>query len=169
MKIRIVLSILFTSLILLSCSRDEPAITQAPVPPPAAESKVVMNEIYSRGTVDNLDWIELYNSGTTPVDIGGYKIYDSGGNTNPEKKMVIAAGTSIPAKGFFVIVTDIDKSLNGFGLSSSGEEVWLEDKTGKVIDNLVFPSMETNQSYSRIPDGGTWAITNTITRGASNK
>ena len=44
--------------------------------------------------------------------------------TKPKKE--IPSGTIIPAGGFFVIVVD-DTLDSGFGLSSSGETVWLED------------------------------------------
>lgn len=167
MKIKIALVFMAASLALMSCSREEPVITETVVQP----TIIKMNEIYSRGLPDNPDWIEIYNAGTTTVDIGGYKIYDSGGQAGTKPKLEIPAGTSLPAKGFFVIVTDIASSVNpaGFGLSSGGEEVWLEDKSGTIIDNVAFTAMETTQSYSRIPDGGNWGLTNTITRGATNK
>ena len=39
---------------------------------------IKMNEIFARGVSGNLDWIEIYNSSSTPINIGSYKIYDSG-------------------------------------------------------------------------------------------
>ena len=136
----------------------------------AQSSSVLMNEIYSRGTVAAPDWIEIYNGTSVSVDISGYKIYDSGGQAGTKPKMEIASGTVIPAKGFYVIVTDILLTINpaGFGLSSGGETVWLENAGGSLIDTVKFSAMEATQSYSRIPDGGEWQLVNTITRGASN-
>lgn len=167
MKIKTLLIFLIISLAFISCSRDEPAITQIEVKP----TIIKMNEIYSRGTTTDPDWIEIYNESEIEVDISGYKIYDSGGQTGVKPKLEIPAGTKIKSKGFYVIVTDIPTTTNpaGFGLSSAGEEVWLEDKNGSVIDNVTFLAMDVTQSYSRIPDGGAWALTNTITKGASNK
>lgn len=135
-------------------------------PPPAAPVK--MNEIYSRGTVENPDWIEIYNPSTTQVDISGFKVYDSGGNAGSKPKKEFPAGTVIPAGGFFAIVVD-DGELSGFGLSSGGEKVWFENAGGVVIDSIVFPAMEETQSYGRLPDGSdNWQLLNTITKGASN-
>ncbi|MDP2303190.1 MAG: lamin tail domain-containing protein [Ignavibacteria bacterium] len=131
-------------------------------------SHVKMNEIYSRGTTDAPDWIEIHNSAIFNMDLSGYKIYDSGGNAGTKPKKEFPSGATIPANGFYVIVTD-DADASGFGLSSAGEEVWFEDPTGVVVDNVVFTAMETTQSYSRIPDGsGDWQLVNTITRGESN-
>lgn len=128
---------------------------------------LLMNEIYSRGTTTDPDWIELYNSSNAAFDIGKCKIYDSGGKTGTKPKKEFARGTVIPAKGFFVIVTD-GANPSDFGLSSGGEAVWLEDSTSAVIDTVAFTSMETTQSFGRIPDAGVWKLLNTITRGVTN-
>ncbi len=129
---------------------------------------IVMNEIYSRGTVEDPDWIEIYNNSDVQADISGYKIYDSGGQTGAKPKKNIPAGTVIEAHGFFVLVVD-DADESGFGLSGSGEEVWLENTSGNIIDNVIFPVLEETQSYGRIPDGsGSWVILDQITKGAIN-
>jgi hypothetical protein len=138
-----------------------------------ANSIIVMNEIYSNGksaSHPELDWIELYNSSSASVNIGGYKIYDSGGQGGTKPKMTIAAGVSIAAKGFYVVTTDISTTTDpsGFGLSSGGEEVWLEDATGTLIDDITFPALTETQSYGRIPDGGALKIATTVTSGVTN-
>ena len=130
-------------------------------------SDVVMNEIYSRGTTADPDWIELYNSSASAIDISGYKIYDSGGQSGTKPKKEFPTGTIIPSNEFLVIVTD-DTSASGFGLSSSGEKVWFENTTGLIADSVTFPALTVAQSYGRIPDGGNWQTLDTITRGISN-
>ncbi|MBE0661495.1 MAG: lamin tail domain-containing protein [Bacteroidales bacterium] len=136
-------------------------------PPPPAP--VLMNEIYSRGTTDDPDWIEIYNPTNNPVDISGYKIYDSGGNAGTKPKKEFPAGTSIPAGGFVVIATEGTGDASDFGLSSGGETVWLENIEGSAIDSIAFPAMDVTQSFGRMPDGTeNWQLLNTITRGAPN-
>jgi len=132
-----------------------------------AQTSVMMNEIYSRGVTGDPDWIELFNNSATPADIGGYKIYDNGGQAGTKPKKEIPAGTTIPAWGVLVIVTD-DGAADGFGLSSGGEEVWLEDNTGKIIDDVTFASMQTTETYKRYPDGGAWKLSAGLTRGYIN-
>jgi hypothetical protein len=129
---------------------------------------IVMNEIYSRGNAADPDWIEIYNASDAEVDISGYSVYDGGGQSGTKPKLAIPEGTLIPAKGFFVMVVDEDSEA-GFGLSSGGEEVWMENTKGNIIDNVAFPAFEPNQSYGRNPDGSsTWEILNTITKGGPN-
>ena len=129
---------------------------------------VKMNEVFSRGTETDPDWIELYNTLNDTLDISGYKIYDNGGQSGSKAKMAFPAGTSIMPNGFIVIVTDNKTDPANFGLSSGGEKVWLEDSAGVVIDSVQFGALQAAESYSRIPNGGVWQVVSTITRGASN-
>jgi hypothetical protein len=136
---------------------------------PNSTLPVVMNEIFSRGVAPDLDWIELYNPNNLPVNIGGYKIYDAGGQTGVKPKKEIPAGTILPANGFYVVTVDTSDA-SGFGLSSAGETAWLENANGNLIDMIAFPAMPVaTTSYGRNPNGSTtWAILNTITKGSSN-
>jgi hypothetical protein len=130
---------------------------------------VVLNEIYSRGTTAAPDWIEIYNKLSTNTDISGFSIYDSGGKTGSKPKKVLPAGSVLPANGFLAIPTEGSGDASDFGLSSSGETVWLEDGGGTVIDSVAFPALTESQSYSRVPDSApNWILAGTITRGASN-
>lgn len=133
---------------------------------------IVMNEIYSRGTNGDPDWVEIFNDSDVEVNLTGYLIYDSGGQSGAKPKLTFPEGSVIAPHGYLVIVTDTDTVTvegSGFGLSSGGEEIWLENANGNLIDNVAFPAMEVTQSYGRNPDGTTtWEILNEITRGAAN-
>ena len=147
------------------CVKDEVYVDDSAT----AESPIVMNEVYSRGVPENPDWVEVYNTSNEAVDISGYKIYDGGGQSGAKPKMEFPAGTIVPAKGFYVIVVDTEDPA-GFGLSSGGDILWLENATDEIIDNVEIPAMpiETT-SYGRMPDGSdNWQILETITRGAAN-
>src|SRR4051812_32735308 len=60
---------------------------------------IVINEVESNGCVPG-DWVELYNAGSTTVDVSGWKLLD---NDNAHVPYVIPAGTSIVAGGFLVL------------------------------------------------------------------
>jgi hypothetical protein len=64
---------------------------------PFSDSKVYVNEVNSDGK-----WIELYNSGNTEVNVGGYTVtrYNNDGAIGDA---IIPAGTTIASKGFLVI------------------------------------------------------------------
>jgi len=143
-------------------TRGEPNSTAAP------QAIVKINELYSKGTTENPDWIEIYNTSDFEANIGGFKLYDSDGQLGTKPKKEIPAGTVIPAKSWLVIVVD-DAEASGFGLSSTGEEVWFENATGMIIDNVTFPALEVGQSYGRYPDGdANMQVLYVITGGAAN-
>lgn len=129
---------------------------------PVTDEGLVINEIYASGE----DWIELYNTLETSVNIGGYFIYD-----NEATKYQIPSGTSIPAKGFVVLLcNDLGTGLNtNFKLTSGGETVFLENSSGTLIDRVEFPAISAGQSYGRYPDGSSnLAISGTPTQGVTN-
>lgn len=121
-----------------------------------------VNEIYASGE----DWVELYNSLDISKDISGYLIYD-----NQSNKYTLPSGTSIPAKGFLVLLcNDLGTGLNtNFKLTSSGETVFLENASGVLIDRVEFPELSAGQSYGRYPDGSdNLAISGATTKGVTN-
>jgi hypothetical protein len=146
-------------------------VKKSPTTRGATNSQIVMNEIYSRGVTGNLDWIEVYNAADGAIDISGYKIYDVGGYGGTKTKKPFPAGTTLPSHGFYVIVTDTNSTglTDGFGLSSTGEAVWLENASGLVLDTVYFPALGVDTSYARKPDGSpSWVKLTPVTRGATN-
>ncbi|MDR1198603.1 MAG: lamin tail domain-containing protein [Prevotellaceae bacterium] len=146
----------------VSCLKDQP-----PVLPETGDSPIKINEAYSRGepgTVYEFDWVELYNNSDEAVDVSGYVLYDKIDKTD---KVVIPTSTIIAARAFlFVEVVDADG--NGFGLSSGGDMVFLDDAAGLLIDQIEFGALTPDQSYARNPDGSDIFKIQTPTPNASN-
>lgn len=101
------------------------------------ESGVVINEIAWMGTVaDSSDeWIELYNSGSSEVNLDGWKIKD--------KTTEIELSGTIPAEGYYLIedneeatsvIADLLKST--LSLSNDGEQLILIDEDEEIIDTV---------------------------------
>ena len=101
----------------------------------AANGVIVINEILTHSNGYPNDWIELYNTTGSTVDIGGWFLSDDRGDL---KKYQIAAGQSIPPGGYKVFTQDDNFGasasdpgrLIGFGLSELGEEVYLSSGSG---------------------------------------
>lgn len=156
MKVLVCLVLTSGCLLFSSCDPKEDVVV------PIEEEGLFINEIYASGE----DWIELYNSLEISKDIGGYFIYD-----NAATKYKLPTGTTIPAKGFLVLVcNDLGTGLNtNFKLSSSGETVFLENAAGTLIDRIEFPPLDNGQSYGRYGDGTTnLYISGNTTKGTSN-
>jgi len=105
------------------------------------------------------DWVEIFNSGDTAVDLSGWGLSD-----NPEKprKWQFPAGTTIRPGEYRVILCDKDTEKNGttelhasFTISREGGEViTLTDAAGAVHDRITLPEMKTDISFGRNPEDG---------------
>jgi len=108
------------------------------------------------------DYIELYNTTDTAVNIAGWYITDTPVNrmltqipmTNTEK-------TTIAAHERLILWADNEPQEGllhlGFKLGKEGETLILSrmnayDKVS-VVDSVTYPLMLTDKSYSRVPDG----------------
>lgn len=100
------------------------------------------------------DWIELYNNGSSDIDLSGYFLSDK--TDNPEK-WSFPDGTTIPGNGYLIIWADEDGSQDGlhanFKLSASGEDILLSDPDVVLLDMITFGEQKTDISFARNPNG----------------
>ena len=124
-------------------------------------SEVVINELMSSNKLGYADpsgeyddWVELYNNGSTTLDLSGYYLTD---NAAEFLQWEFPAGTTIDPGGYLIVWCDGDDSQSGlhanFKLSSQGETVMLIDRNGNIADEVTFDFYFSNYSYSRIPNG----------------
>ncbi|MCI0746445.1 MAG: lamin tail domain-containing protein [Verrucomicrobia subdivision 3 bacterium] len=104
------------------------------------------------------DWIELYNAGGAPVDIGGWSLSDDG----DPRKFIFPANTTIPAGDYLVVwcdsVTNTTPGLHtGFALGRNGETISLYNTLTSRIDAVTFGLQLPDYSIGRI--GGDWLLT----------
>jgi len=132
---------------------------------------VASNNLISDSFGGKDDYIELYNTGTEDVNIAGWYLTDT--PTNRTLSQIPATNSTlstIPAKGRIILWAD-DEPVQGvlhlsFKLGKEGEPIILSkiNLNGNLVmvDSVSFPAMDTNLSYSRVPDGGDdWLIKGT--------
>jgi hypothetical protein len=113
------------------------------------------------------DWIEIYNSSNSAIDLNGYYLSD---NLKTPNKWAIGHVTIAP-KGFALFWADSKDSANhtSFNLSASGEKIGLYKPDMSVIDTLRFDLQDPNISYGRKTDGSSeWGLFTKPTPNASN-
>lgn len=99
------------------------------------------------------DWIEIINTGDSPVDMLGYSLSDSSGTTQT------IAGTILVAPGAFHLLWADDvpsqgTSHLGFKLSGkAGDAITLKDAEGRTLDAVHFGPVTDQRTYARFPDG----------------
>ena len=107
------------------------------------------------------EFIELYNAGSAPVDISGWRLGDSSpssdsffrfpANTIMEPgAYVVLFGGGTPT-GFTVPVYIDDGKIGGNGLTGSGEDIHLIDDTGDTVSVVSHTPWPTKQSLVRHP------------------
>ncbi len=130
-------------------------------PSPANDSTVVINELMasnsstmpdSYGEYD--DWIEIYNKSALPVDLSGFKLTDNAANLD---KFNIPNGTVLPPNDYLIVWADEDSSQGqfhaNFKLSASGEQLFLMNPNGDLVDSVSWGIQVTDQGFARVPNG----------------
>ncbi len=113
---------------------------------------------------DHDDWIEIYNAGDIPGDLGGmYFTDDLTDLTNSMIPTTYPDSTTIYPGEFLIVWADKEPEqgilhLDDVKLSGGGEQIGLTDTDGTtVIDSLTYGEQTTDISYGRVPDGAdTW-------------
>ena len=128
-------------------------------------SNVLINEFELNPPGDDsapgAEFVELYNSGPTPVGIGGWKVATTHG---VPVVVTIPSGVGIPAGGFYVVTHTTQ------WLDNTDERIILKDAVGAEIDTTPVKSDPFNdaRTWQRYPDGASnWAF-DTATRATIN-
>ena len=99
------------------------------------------------------DWLELYNMGTSDLNLEGINFSD---DLTELDKWAFPAGVTIEAGGYLILWVDNDPDQTGihatFNLSKGGEDVVLS-QNGSIIDQYTYGEQETNIASARVPNG----------------
>ena len=123
---------------------------------------------------DNVDWIELYNMGSTAVNLEGYYMSDRDNNLD---KYIFPVGISIAPNSYLLIYASGNDSFDGTNIhadfklrQTNNEWVILSDPSLVILDSYqINVPNQKNHSWARNTDGsGDWAVATNPTPGNSN-
>ena len=128
------------------------------------EGVVVINEVKGQGDGD--DYIEIFNRGPGPTDVGGYGIADAS-NT-----FLIPSATTLEAGEYLLLLLGRSDLVGEFtcftpnpcfhaswGVAQDGEMVYLRDASNTVVDATDYPDqagmngLANGESWGRLPNG----------------
>jgi hypothetical protein len=165
--------------------------------PPGPASPVFINEFLphpnnnpSTGQIDfDQQFVELVNTGTTPADLGGWKVHDaeSFSGAKPARHTFPAGTTLAPGKAYVVYsgasavpagASNVDFANGNDGLrmnrgvnqGSSGDTVYLVKPDGTTVDSHYYQDTYQGISYNRSPDvtgSGAWVRHDSLPSGDS--
>ena len=125
-----------------------------------------------QGIFPNGEWVELYNSGSTGIDLQGWTLEDIGGWIHPidsstwvgfselEESYVIAAGS-------YAVIAE--NEVGTLRLNNAGETLYLKDSNGAIIHTVT--TGEASNGVSKIPaadSSADWVDSEENTPGAEN-
>lgn len=112
--------------------------TRTITPTPGASMAIIISEVAWMGTLANAnhEWIELYNPGTTAVNITGWKLATS------DSSFSITLNGTIPAGGYFLLERTSDNTISDIAadqvytgtLANDGRVLRLYSPSNQVID-----------------------------------
>ena len=157
-----------------------PVLVLAFFMPARSEAALVINEFMAdngttvadpQGHYD--DWIEIYNTGTGTVDLGGMYLTDD--PLNPTKWQ-FPAGTFLGQGSYLLVWADEDVLDNpsglhaDFKLSAGGEQIGLYESDGiTLVDSVSFGDQSEDISYGRFPNGdSSWYFMDVPSPNAAN-
>ena len=122
---------------------------------------VVINELLasnSNSTADANneydDWIELYNTTNTAVDLSGYYLSNDAENI---QKWSFPEGTIIEANDYLMIWADKDLDQPGlhtsFKLTKSGATLFFSNVQETILDETTFTAQVSDVSWGRYENG----------------
>ena len=139
---------------------------------------VLINEFMAKNNTtiqdedgDFSDWIEIYNTTNSTINLLNYSLSDDNNNLN---KWIFPDISISPHSYLLVFASqknrlDTNELHSNFKISSSGEELYLLNNLGTIIDQTNPVNLSDDESYGRVPDGDTnWIVINTPTPNNSN-
>ena len=132
-----------------------------PAEPVSYPSGVFINEILPnpKGSDGTDEWIEMYNSNNSDVDLSGWKIQDTKGTIT---NYTIPQNTKILATNFFIFKRPDTKIM----LNNDGDGLNLLTPDGKTEDSASFTKAPLGQSYNKTSSDWKWSTN--LTPGAKN-
>lgn len=114
------------------------------------------------------DWIEIYNKTDHTINLSDAYLSDDPANL---LKWRFPIGTTVGPDGYKIVWADKEEDQPGlhanFRLSKSGDQIFLTNSDGSLIDEVQFIEQQTNVALARIPNG-TGEFTNTTTTFKAN-
>ena len=112
-----------------------------------------------KGSDETDEWIELYNSNGSEIDLSGWKIQDKTGTV---ATYTLPKDTKITANGFLIFKRPDTKIM----LNNEVDGINLLTPDGKNMDSVNYSKAPLGQSYNKIDSSWIWSLT--LTPGAKN-
>ncbi len=132
------------------------SVTATSTPSPA---HIVINEFMANpdgdddATMPNGEWIELFNSGGSSLDISGWRLYDAAGAFVPIIPANVLGGSTTISSGGYLIVF---RNSYSFSLNNTTPEtigLYSGTNSDPLIDSVSYSGSIEDRTWARLPNG----------------
>ena len=135
---------------------------------------VIISEISDKGTSnacpDKQDWVEIHNTGSSAIDLAGFKLHDNNG-PNASKAYVFPADSKVLASAFLVLCTRVkgNNTLPKFKIGGD-DTITLRNPSGGIVSTSgnLQNSGEYDLTWAYNSNTKKFAYTSTPTPGKPN-
>ena len=139
---------------LTDAERAAQGLTPVRINEVSASNSIFVNEQFKRN-----DWLELYNTTASPIDVEGMYLTDN--IKNPKKYKITKGSTEtstvIPAHGYLIVWCDKLETVSqlhaSFKLDKDSGHLMLTAAEESWSDEFVYTSHNGDESVGRYPDG----------------
>ncbi len=116
----------------------------------ARRGPLVINEVMSNGVVGESDWFELYNNGTSSINLSEYSIGDSNSDPDSDGLSVLPALLLEPGEHFVISAKGGAASVgaNEVPFTLEGEDSLRLQLGSQVVDYMAWDVSDAPQGYS---------------------
>jgi len=143
---------------------------------PLTVGTVVINEVLTSNSIqedeygESNDWIELFNTSNSVIDLGGSHLSDT---LADPLRWTFREGTLLAPGEYLIVWADDDEEQwfhhTNFNLNSTGETLLLSNPNGDIIDQVIYSAQTQDMSYGRFPNGsGPWTYMETSFAASNN-
>lgn len=115
-----------------------------------AVSDLLINEFLAKPSADNKEWVEFYNPTSSTLDLSNY-FFDDDTNYNSDigsDKFQLLGLLQSNQTCYWEVTSYLNNDGDSPSLFKSGNET--------PVDTYVYTNPQTDVTFSRIPDGGSW-------------
>ena len=130
---------------------EDPPQDDPPPPPINFWDFIKINEFLPNPEgSDDGEWIELYNSGNSPIDLMGFKLQDNSAR-------IYTLGEHVLSGGEYLV---LDKNTTGISLNNTGgDSVNLYNPNSELLESVIYQdTAQEDKSFARQGDAWQWTI-----------
>lgn len=104
-----------------------------------AQAQVVLSEVYPAPTSEETEWIELFNTSDTTVDLSGWKLFEHFSSKN-----VLTTFTNVQIEPYAFIIFELPTNK----LNNTEEKITLENSDTIEVSVIHYTNSESQKSFS---------------------